>query len=221
MDYVGHQDQLFGHTTYAQHGDDIVLRCFFDSIGIDKPSYVDIGAHHPLNISNTALFYTTGSRGVNIEPNPSLFVEFLKQRPEDINLNIGIADKSGFLDFYMIDEYSGRNTFDANAAQQFCLDFPEFSISSVRQIPVKTLDEVLPFTPDFLTLDAEGLDLQILKSINFSKHSFKAICVEWSSANGSILSDLKSLLETKGYVTLMKCGGNIIFIKKEYELLAR
>ncbi len=68
-----HPDQRFGGVTHAQHGDDIIIRAVFDNLGIDNPSYLDIGAHHPTNISNTKLFYDAGSRGINVEANPNLF----------------------------------------------------------------------------------------------------------------------------------------------------
>src|SRR5579871_5884717 len=68
--YKGHPHQIFGHLTYSQHGEDMIFANIFHIIGIEKPSYMDIGAYHPINISNTAYFYAKGSRGVNIDANP-------------------------------------------------------------------------------------------------------------------------------------------------------
>ena len=58
---MAHPDQLFGDKTYAQHGDDLVIRAIFHSLGIATPSYLDVGAHHPERISNTKLFYDNSS----------------------------------------------------------------------------------------------------------------------------------------------------------------
>lgn len=73
-------------------------------MGIKKPSYIDIGAHHPYEISNTAIFYMNGCRGVNVEANPNLIDEFYKERPDDINICCGVGNHPGKMPFYMIDE---------------------------------------------------------------------------------------------------------------------
>jgi hypothetical protein len=70
---TGHRDQWFGGRTYAQHGDDLAVLNIFKRLGIERPSYLDVGAYHPFDLSNTALLYERGSRGINVEPNEALF----------------------------------------------------------------------------------------------------------------------------------------------------
>jgi FkbM family methyltransferase len=219
-----HPDQRFGGNTYAQHGDDIVIRCVFDSLGIDNPSYLDIGAHHPTNISNTRLFYDTGSRGINVEANPHLFQQFMVDRPDDVNLSFGVGVESGFLNFYMVDEYSGRNSFDYETVATFIADYPAFSITQVKELPVMTVAQILSnrTIPDFLTIDVEGLDYDILKSIDFKRYPFKLICVEVGGSDKINYADAVSLLlEDNGYFSLIRCGANLIFVAKQYEHLLR
>jgi len=219
-----HPDQRFGGVTYAQHGDDIVIRCVFDSLGIDNPSYLDIGAHHPSNISNTKLFYDAGSRGINVEANPNLFSQFMVDRPYDINLNFGVGKEAGFIPFYMIDNYSGRNSFDFETVNAFVQDYPEFSIKQVVDLPVMTVAQLLSnrAVPDFLTIDVEGLDYDILKSIDFERYPFKVICVEVGGSDKINYADaVSSLLEENNYFSLIRCGANLIFVAKQYEHLVR
>ena len=219
-----HPDQRFGGVTYAQHGDDIVIRCVFDSLGIDNPSYLDIGAHHPSNISNTKLFYDAGSRGINVEANPNLFSQFMVDRPYDINLNFGVGKQAGFIPFYMIDSYSGRNSFDFETVNAFVQDYPEFSIKQVVDLPVMTVPQLLSnrAVPDFLTIDVEGLDYDILKSIDFERYPFKVICVEVGGSDKINYADaVSSLLEENNYFSLIRCGANLIFVAKQYEHLVR
>ena len=102
---------LFGNVTYSQHGEDLFLLNIFHLLGIEKPSYLDIGCHHPTIDSNTALLYQRGSRGINIDANPLLIPQFDEQRPEDINLNIGIGANPGKATFYQVDDRSGLNSF--------------------------------------------------------------------------------------------------------------
>jgi FkbM family methyltransferase len=210
---MAHPDQLFGDTTYAQHGDDIVIRAIFHNLGIGTPSYLDLGAHHPERISNTKLFYDTGSRGINVEANPVLYKLFLKHRPQDINLNVGVGIKSGFQDFYMIDEESGRNSFVKEVAEGFVVDYPQFSITEVKELPIFTIDQILKhrLTPDFLTIDIEGMDYEVLQSINYCLHPFKVICVEIQPYSEE---DIRSLMNGVGYDPIIRCGSNLIFVDK-------
>ena len=222
--YAHHPDQKFGGLTYAQHGDDIVIRAVFANLGINNPSYLDIGAHHPTNISNTKLFYDAGSRGINVEANPNLFQRFMVERPHDVNLNFGVGSESGFMDFYMIDEHSGRNSFDYETVSTFVAENPQFSITEVRTLPVMTVAQILHnrAIPDFLTIDVEGLDYDILKSIDFKRYPFKVICVEVGGSDQINYADAVSmLLENNGYFSLIRCGANLIFVAKQYEHLVR
>lgn len=217
---IDHPDQHYGGRTYSQHGDDLIVINIFRSIGIEKPSYIDVGAHHPYNISNTALLYERGSRGVNIEANPHLFENFVKCRPEDKNLNIAISDKTGELPFYMIDKWSGRNSFDKQMIDEFIQNHPHFKITEVLNIPVHTLSEIISskcsgIFPDFLSIDIEGLDGRVLKTINYEQSKPKVICCENPN------SEIFSFLDTKGYFPLIRASANIIFILKEYDKLAR
>lgn len=219
---VGHPDQYFGGRTYAQHGDDLIVACIFQSMGIACPSYLDIGAHHPENISNTALFHKRGSRGINVEPNPNLFTKFIEARNGDINLNVGVAGAAGVLKFYMIDEFSGRNTFNREIAEAFVRDNPQFSIRSTLDIPVVTINQIVDehakgIFPDFLTLDVEGLDEQIIASADFSTSRPKVICVEIDNSGGnSSAGRIRALLQNRGYECVIRAVSNLIFVDSQY-----
>jgi FkbM family methyltransferase len=210
---MAHPDQLFGDKTYAQHGDDIVIRAVFHSLGISCPSYLDLGAHHPENISNTKLLYDSGSRGINVEANPNLYKLFLEQRPQDINLNVGVGIKAGFQDFYMIDGESGRNSFIKEVAEGFVMDYPQFSITEVRQIPIFTIEHILKNRriPDLLSIDIEGMDFEVLQSIDFRRFPFRVVCVEIQPYSEE---DIRTLMHNVGYYSIIKCGSNLIFVDK-------
>ena len=172
-----------------------------------------MGAHHPERISNTKLFYDNGSRGINVEPNPNLYKAFLEQRPQDINLNVGVGIQSEFREFYMIDSESGRNSFLKEVAEGFVMDYPQFSITEVKELPIFTIDQILKhrLTPDFLTIDIEGMDYEVLQSINYCLHPFKVICVELQPYSEE---DIRSLMTGVGYDPIIRCGSNLIFVDK-------
>jgi FkbM family methyltransferase len=212
----------FSKVSYSQSGEDLIVDFIFKELGIQTPTYIDIGAHHPYYLSNTAIFYSKGSRGINIEPDPSLFLAFEKERNFDINLNVGIADKESTLDFYVMN-VNTLNTFLEKEVENYC-NQGDFHIKEVKKINVTTLRNVLEkynkgVFPDFLTLDAEGVDEIVLKSIDFEKNKPTVICTETISfsSNGKGIKNVEIIhyLESKGYLLYADTNINSIFVVQE------
>lgn len=223
MNWQGHPDQKWGGYTYAQHGEDMFLLDLFWQIGIKKPSFLDIGAHHPVFISNTALMYLHGGRGISVEANPNLIAAFHEVRPEDINLNVGVAPQPGILPFYMFDEGSGRNTFSLDEAAIFMKESPQHSIQKSINIEMKTITDIVQtyaggVYPDFLSMDIEGLDYDVLVSADFSISKPKVICTEVRKEDEQ---PTKDLLAARGYFPLCRMISNLIFVQNEYESAVR
>ena len=219
-----HPDQWYGCKSYSQHGEDLVFLNIFRLIGVEKISWLDIGAHHPFNISNTALLYEKGHRGINVEANPNLLPAFTEHRPEDINLQVGVSDQPGWMNFYLIDKYSGRNSFDKRAAVEFCRAHPEFKITEIIKIPIITVAEVRKECgretfPDLLSLDVEGLDEKIILSLQLKNDGPKIICVEDNDRRDNTSSPLRDHLAAQGYWPYYRAGVNILFVRKEYQPL--
>jgi len=217
---VSHPDQWFGDQTFSQHGEDLVVLSLFKQLGIDKPTYLDVGAHHPLNISNTALLNKRGSIGIDVEPNPNLCELLKKERPRDIILNVGVGRQHGRAIYHMIDDFSGRNTFSESAAQQFVKDNPYFQIRKRVEMDVMTLDEIVDqywrgAYPDFLSIDCEGMDAEILRAMRGGSYfrQPKVICVE--SPHRSVQDlELWNLLKFQGYDRVIRMGENVIWVQQ-------
>ncbi|HQZ75889.1 MAG TPA: FkbM family methyltransferase, partial [Chitinophagaceae bacterium] len=146
-------------------------------MGIKNPTYLDIGANHPIALSNTYRLYTLGCRGVLIEPNPFLYKKLLQKRKGDKCINIGIAfDENTEADFYIFPEkYHGLNTFSKKEADFWTNtgneEIGKQNIEKIIRIPLVNINEIMGeyFTPypNFVSIDVEGLDLQIVKTIDF------------------------------------------------------
>lgn len=198
---------------YAQSGEDLILAHLFYKIGIQNPSYLDIGANHPSYISNTYYFYLRGSHGVCIEPNPSLYKQIKKIRPRDVVINIGIGiDNVSEADFYLFPpEADGLSTFSKTEAEYWgevgMKNVGKIKYKEVIKIPLRSINEIIEKNfdekPDFISLDVEGLDLAILQSLDYSKFSPKVICVETLLYDENQLesknTEIIKFLESKGY----------------------
>jgi len=205
--------QRWGCVTLAQHGDDLMLINLCELLGLETPSYLDLGAHHPFTLSNTALLYERGSRGVNIEANETLMAAFKLYRPEDKNICIGVGTVKGGMPFYMFGEQSGINSFSKDHA------FVHLAHLEVRKTVVL---DVMPINdivrnycegkwPDILLSDIEGMDFEVLQAADFSKSKPRIIVVEVRRGDSA---HFKSLLADRGYICYCRMGENLFFIQE-------
>ena len=171
---------------FSQDGEDAILLSFFGNKA--DGFYLDIGAHHPLRFSNTYLFYQQGWRGINIDANPGSMKDFEKIRPRDINLELAISSKGKELDFYMLNE-PALNTFSKSLASEREQN-PAYHLLEVRSIPCRTLTETLDeFLPegqiiDFLNVDVEGHEYEVLSSNDWGRFRPNVIIVEELDESG-------------------------------------
>lgn len=170
--------------SYSQYGEDLMLAGFLG----DKfycceyrGFWVDIGAHHPARFSNTKIFSDRGWRGINVDAQPEAIKTFERVRKRDINVNIGVGDQEGDLDYYQYADYA-LNTFSGKTVEERAAG----SVHAIGKlkVPVVTLrallDEHLPKGQhiDFFTIDTEGLDISILRSNDWVKYRPDYILIE-------------------------------------------
>jgi FkbM family methyltransferase len=210
---------IYYRKSWSQCGEDLILRYLFDLLQIARPSYIDIGAHHPWYYNNTYLFYRHGARGVNVEPDPSLYAGLRRGRRHDVNLNIGIGPHEAEMDFYVMSRRT-LNTFSASEARKY-VEQHGLRIVDTRRIGVQTfaqaVDAHMGRTPDLVSLDVEGLELDILRSIDFSRYRPHVFCVETISYAGGDGSGIKSpqihaLMLQSGYMMYADTYINSIYV---------
>jgi FkbM family methyltransferase len=170
--------------SYSQCGEDLIIRFIFDQLKISRPTYLDIGAHHPTWLSNTYLFYRTGSSGVCVEPDPDCFASIQRARKRDICLKVGIGtDDRKYADFFIMTSRT-LNTFSRKEAElsQNTRAFGEQKIEKIIQIPVRTvndiMEEYLPNGVNLISLDVEGLDFEIVRTFDFDRFRPEVFCIE-------------------------------------------
>ena len=205
--------------SFSQSGEDLIIEFIFTQLGIGKPSYLDIGAHHPYYLSNTALFHEKGCRGINVEPDKELFKQFEIHRKGDINLNCGVGSQAGEMTLHVMN-VPAINTFSAEEAGRLVKEHG-FRITGKVITPIQTVTDILRqhnnnVFPDLLSVDVEGVDEAIIKSINFKHSAPTVICLETisysDSGNGIKDTGIIDYLLTNGYMVYADTNINTIFV---------
>ena len=208
-------------TSYAQCGEDLIIDAVFRGLNIDKPSYIDVGAYDPRQMSNTYLFYKRGAHGVCIEPQPLRCARIQRARRKDLCLNIGIAAKNHEgMEFYVLSQ-EALSTFSKIEAERVCR-YGHTRITRKLKIPLMTLAEVskkfsLP-APDFISIDLEGDELEALQTLDWTHGRPKVLCVETLTytEDKTEKKQVKTIewLEKKGYFLYADTYINSIFVDK-------
>ena len=201
---------------YSQNGEDLILNRLLENK--EKGFFIDVGAHHPIRFSNTYLFYKKGWSGINIDAMPGSMTKFNKIRPKDINIECGVGLKNDQKTFYQFNE-TALNTFSKKEALSKNKDGYKIIKSNFLQVESleNLLDKYMPRNTkiDFLNIDVEGKDEEVLISNNWEKYKPNYILVEIlrekyiANPNSSIKKFLKSI----GYIPINKIFDTYIFKK--------
>lgn len=170
-------------STYSQHAEDLFIDRMLKRKAVG--SYIDIGANNPVILNNTKRFYDRGWTGVNVEPNTKLWQLFNEQRPKDLNLNVGVGDEKGGMEFYIF-EIDTLSTFSKSEAD--ILSASGEKLKEKINIEVITLSDIFEKINknyvDFITIDTEGWDEKVLRSNDWTKNRAGIICVEKNKSKG-------------------------------------
>lgn len=215
--------QLRSKVSYSQSGEDLIADYFFESIGIKHPAYIDIGANQPIKGNNTYLFYLKGSKGICVEPDISLISLLKKARPRDIILNMGVSvTVAAEADFYFFDgHYNAWNTFSKDDADKKSKESGiAYRKSKVQLETVENIADTYNFQHvNFISLDVEGLDLAILRSIDFKKLKPELLCVETIefSLNNSLNKnqEIINYMLSQGYRVYADTNLNTLFCRND------
>lgn len=195
--------------SYSSYGEDMILAHAFKNQ--ENGFYVDVGCYHPEWFSNTKRLFDQGWSGINIDPNVVTIELFNTFRPKDVNLAIAVSDVDGegqyhkFLELDVAGGGSG-NSLSADVKEKYEGQGLNASTTTVK---IRTLLSVLGEYAkdrkiDFLNIDVEGLDLQVLTSNDWAIWRPRIVAVEiWGTAIDYDLLNTNStyrFLRAHGYV---------------------
>lgn len=207
--------ETHGSVFYSQEGEDAILARFFGCAY--QGFFVDIGAFHPKKFSNTYYFYKKGWHGINIDAMPGSMKAFKKVRPRDINIEQAISDKPQKLTYYAFSA-PALNGFSAQLSS-YRTEKENCQLLFKKEIETSTLaailDNNLPKGQkiDFMSIDVENLDLQVLKSNDWKKYVPNYILVETFGKNWKSVTTggVYKFLHDKNYEIVAKTRNTALF----------
>ena len=201
----------------------------------DRGFFVEVGANEPTFISQTWHLEQMGWRGILIEPNPALIGELVRQRPGSRVCNVACSspEKVGFAELKI--PFVSEGTIDTGkAALEVEIDHAGFPAYRIETVKVVTLDSILAENNvsriDFLSIDVEGTELDVLKGLDLVRYRPRLILLEdklvylnkhrWLKRNGYRL--VKRTLFNNWYIpegepfSLTSTKERLVLFKKRY-----
>jgi FkbM family methyltransferase len=186
--------------SYAQNLEDYHLSLLF--AGEPAGTYVDVGGGHPVADNVSFYFYLTGWRGLIVEPQSKLASLYAHVRPRDHTVSMLAGAKDGEIDFHTVDKLHGFSTTvqeNAAGASAFGVGYTTKRMA-VRRLST-LLDEAKITKIDFLKIDVEGAEADVLAGLDWKRHRPRVIVVEavepGSMADAS--AKWEGLITSQGY----------------------
>jgi FkbM family methyltransferase len=199
--------------SYAQNGEDVVLR---RALGAPSGFYVDVGACEPTQDSVTRYFYDRGWSGINVEPQRHLYDKLVDERPRDVSVCCAIGTSSGSAWLVGFPGDDGLGTLDLEVAGQH----DRFGKPSYRvQVQVRPLESVLEEHArrpiDFMKIDVEGREGDVLRSFDLDRWRPRALVVEatYPDTTRPTYDQWEALLTDAGYVRTLFDGLNCFYAR--------
>ncbi len=203
--------------SYSQMQEDAVL---FQALGhIWCGFYIDVGAQDPVVDSVTKAFYKHGWHGINIEPVEHWFKKILEDRPYDINMNVAVGSRQGTLQLFEVAD-TGLSTANAEFAKRH-MD-QGFHVREVT-VEMTTLNDICASEGvteiQFLKIDVEGFEKEVLKGIDLTKIRPWIILIEATEPLSYVETwqDWESMLLSANYSFVKTDGLNRFYISSEQE----
>ncbi len=209
---------------HSQYGQDEYLETHVFK-GYKNGVYVDVGAHDGVSLNNTLYFEKNNNwTGINVEPIKTVFDKLVINRPNNINLNYAVCNNDGECDFMCntgyTEMFSGiKDNFDArHLARTERENNTRGSTSQVIKVQTKKLETILDENGishiHYLSIDVEGAEFDVIKSINFDKVFIDVI--EFENNYEDVSVPIVKYLEDKDFVVIRNLH-DIYMINKKSE----
>lgn len=191
--------------------------------GYKRGIFVDVGAWDGVCFSNTLFFEKERDwNGIHVEPIRAQYEELVRNRPNSVNLNVAVSDVEGETEFLSISGPTGmlsgiKSNYDPRHLQRIEKETSELHTEATTVVvPVRRLDSIFKEhniqRVHYLSIDAEGSEMKIIQSIDFTSTYIDVIGFE-NNYNDKT-QPIIEFLQTKGYVRLLMKSYDIFMIRE-------
>ena len=196
--------------------------------GFKNGYFVDVGAHNGVSINNTLFFEKEHNwTGINFEPIKSVYDQLIEARPNCINYNLAIDETDGETTFILnkgaTEVISGIQIhYDSRHTNRLLHENGIYkSTTELIKVQTKRLETIFKENNikniNYMSIDVEGAEFAVVKSINFDEVYIDVIDFENNYSDVSI--PIVNYLITKGYYPLNYRGLDIMMIHKDSQFI--
>ena len=210
--------------SYSGGAIDLIVDYYFKNK--KKGIYIDVGAFHPFNGSNTYKLFKRGWEGINIDLDHQTIDIFNHFRPNDENICAAVSETVEEKNLYFHHNRSAINTIEERLGHR---------AKEIKKIKTKCLNDIIENTKykssniDFLSIDVEGHELDVIKGLDLEKYPVKIIVIEHQDPmmkkvefynqdiERTIQSDIYKYMISKNYVLINWLHSDLVFINKNFQ----
>ena len=186
---------------YSHWGIDLIIIKLLNSN--NKGIYIDVGCHHPFLNNHSYLLYKSGWEGINIDVDYNSIDMFNFFRKSDVNIQTAVTDHKGEVDLFFYHNRAAKNTI----SKEFGSDAKE-----QKKINSDTLNNIIENSKfknskiDFVSIDVEGNEMNVLNGFNLKKYKPKLILLEFILPNKKEFyeKDINEIINSEVYKFLTK-----------------
>ena len=207
--------------SYSFGSVDLLINYYFKDK--QKGVYLDVGCQHPISNNNTYLLYKKGWSGINIDLDFKSIQLFNLARVKDVNINAAVSSGKFTKELFFYHDKSAINTIEKKIA-----DYQSAKVKEVRSVVTETLDNILTASlinkVDYLNIDVEGHEINVLNGFDINKFSPDIVSIEFldlamkklefknNNLNSVLNSDIYKYMTKNEYGLINWNHADLIFI---------
>ena len=197
------------NTHYAEFGEDIFINRLFKNK--KRGFYVDVGSYHPFKGSLTKKLYDKGWKGVNIDISKTSVDLFNISRPHDYNINCAISANTSEIFYYENPPINQQNSLIKQNDDQKKIKIKSYNLNEL-------LSDYKIQHVDYINIDTEGTEIDIIKSINFKEINPILLTIEDNEifTNFDLKKEKIQYLKEHNYELINIIGVTLFFIKIDH-----
>ena len=194
---------------FAEFAEDVMVNRIFKNH--KKGIYIDIGAYHPYKGSLTYMLFKKGWRGMNVDLSRTSIDLFNIARPKDLNICCAISNKTEKKTYYENSPVNQQNSLIKQNDQQKEIEIEAYRLADL--LTSKNFEN-----PDYLNIDTEGNEMDVLEGIDFNKVKPKLVTIEENdfSKISNFKSQKASFMNDRNYALINTIGVTMFFYQKDF-----